>query len=217
MKSDDDQTAWLELAHWRRSTAELYAEVRRLGQSDPEGARKIWIEGREEMFRTHAQSPIAYSQRGELRGLDYYPYDPKWRLVVEARPRPPEGARVQTALPEGTLHYRAIGEVEVPARAASEGAGSARLTLYWLEGYGGGLFLPFGDATNGAGSYGGGRYLYDTIKGADLGAGPEEIVLDFNFAYNPSCAYSPQWVCPLAPRENILPFPIEAGERHVGY
>ncbi len=89
-----------------------------------------------------------------------------------------------------------------------------RLTLYWIEGYGGGLFLPFADRTNGAETYGGGRYVYDTIKGADLGKVGRRVVLDFNFAYNPSCAYSPRWICPLAPAENRLPFPVSAGEKH---
>ena len=89
----------------------------------------------------------------------------------------------------------------------------AHLNLYWIEGYGGGLFLPFRDATNGRVSYGGGRYLYDTIKGADLGAGSESVLLDFNFAYNPSCAYNDRWVCPLSPPENWLPQAIRAGEK----
>ena len=85
--------------------------------------------------------------------------------------------------------------------------------MYWLEGYGGGLWLPFSDATSGAETYGGGRYLYDTIKGADLGISGADIVLDFNFAYNPSCAYDERWSCPLSPPENRLPFAVKAGER----
>jgi uncharacterized protein len=96
-------------------------------------------------------------------------------------------------------------------KAACVSAGT--LTLFWIEGYGGGLFLPFKDLTNRTETYGGGRYLYDTIKGADLSASPEAVILDFNFAYNPSCAYGPDWICPLAPRENALPFPVSAGER----
>jgi len=59
----------------------------------------------------------------------------------------------------------------------------------------------------------GGRYLYDTIKGADLGAAYETLVLDFNYAYNPSCAYSPRWVCPLPPIEDRLYISIRAGEK----
>ncbi|HET6230785.1 MAG TPA: DUF1684 domain-containing protein, partial [Longimicrobiaceae bacterium] len=73
--------------------------------------------------------------------------------------------------------------------------------------------LPFADATSGVDTYGGGRYLYDTIKGADLGAHERTIVLDFNFAYNPSCAYDERWSCPLAPAENRLGFEVRAGER----
>lgn len=94
--------------------------------------------------------------------------------------------------------------------------GPAALSLYWIEGYGGGLFLPFRDHTSGAETFGGGRYLYDTIKGADLGSGERSIVLDFNYAYNPSCAYDERWVCPLAPPENALPFAVRAGERRFG-
>ena len=90
---------------------------------------------------------------------------------------------------------------------------AAELAVYWLEGYGGGLWLPFADATNGAATYGGGRYLYDTIKGADLGVADHDIVLDFNYAYNPSCAYDERWSCPLSPPENRLPFAVSAGER----
>ena len=73
--------------------------------------------------------------------------------------------------------------------------------------------MPFRDATNGRDTYGGGRYLYDSIKGADLGATLEVISLDFNFAYNPSCAYNDQWACPLAPSENWLDVEIRAGEK----
>ena len=73
------------------------------------------------------------------------------------------------------------------------------LELYWLEGYGGGLFVPFADATSGRETYGAGRYLLDTVKGADLGQRGGRLVLDFNFAYQPSCAYDPRWTCPLTP------------------
>ena len=87
------------------------------------------------------------------------------------------------------------------------------LEMYWLDGYGGGLLLPFRDATSGDSTYGAGRYLLDTVKGADLGMIDGRIVLDFNFAYNPSCVYDPAWVCPLAPPANRLPVPVMAGEQ----
>ena len=90
----------------------------------------------------------------------------------------------------------------------------ASLSVFWINGYGGGLFLPFTDGTNGRSTFGGGRYLYDTIKGADLGVGSTDMVLDFNYAYNPSCAYDEQWVCPLPPPENRLAFDVFAGEQN---
>jgi len=87
------------------------------------------------------------------------------------------------------------------------------LALYWLEGYGGGVFLSFTDATSAEETYGAGRYLLDTVKGADLGTSDGRLVLDFNFAFNPSCAYDARWACPLAPPENRLSFAVRAGER----
>jgi uncharacterized protein (DUF1684 family) len=84
-----------------------------------------------------------------------------------------------------------------------------------MEGYAGGLFLPFRDATNGTETYGAGRYLLDAAKSADLGGDLERgtLRLDFNFAYQPSCAFDPKWACPLAPPENWLDIPIRGGER----
>ncbi len=87
------------------------------------------------------------------------------------------------------------------------------LDLYWLDGYGGGVYLCFADATSGRESYGAGRYLLDTVKGSDLGTETGRLVLDFNFAYNPSCSYDPRWVCPLAPPGNRLSIAVRAGER----
>src|SRR2546425_704679 len=79
------------------------------------------------------------------------------------------------------------------------------------------ILQRFRDATCPVESYGGGRYLFDTIKGSDFLPAPgtlgrERILLDFNYAYNPSCAYNDRWVCPLAPTENRLNVPIRAGE-----
>ncbi|HEX2196540.1 MAG TPA: DUF1684 domain-containing protein, partial [Actinomycetota bacterium] len=105
--------------------------------------------------------------------------------------------------------------VQVAPGAVGRGSAGrdAALDVFWISGYGGGLFLPFRDATSGASTYGAGRYLYDTIKGADLGTEDGKLVLDFNFAYNPSCAYDPRWACPLAPPGNVLDVAVEAGER----
>jgi hypothetical protein len=103
------------------------------------------------------------------------------------------------------------------ARASFELRGERlSLEVSWLAAYGGGAFLSFRDATSGRDSYGGGRYLLDTVKGADLGEDDGRLVLDFNFAYNPSCSYDPSWVCPLAPPANRLSVAVAAGEQHHG-
>ena len=140
---------------------------------------------------------------------DYFDYDPALRFAVRLAP-----ARTDEPvyMPAG-----GDGEVKLDPFAKTAGLGSAlggELTLYWVTGYGGGVFLPFLDATSGRESYGGGRYLLDTIKSADHGALPDgRVILDFNFAYNPSCYYSPRWVCPLAPRGNRLPAAVRGGEK----
>ncbi|MEO8462372.1 MAG: DUF1684 domain-containing protein, partial [Chloroflexota bacterium] len=122
-------------------------------------------------------------------------------------------ARPLLALPMSTgaaLDFTRIGEIEIPFPA-----GIRSLSVYWMAGYAGGLFLPFRDSTNGTATYGAGRYLLDTAKGADLGGDVARghLTLDFNFAFHPSCAFDPAWSCPLAPPENRLDLPIEAGER----
>ena len=205
VSAGSSQAAELELASWRRLTAEMYAKVRALSETDPARAHREYCIARDAMFRSHSQSPLGEEARRRFRGLSYFPYDPAWRLVSPIAPIPAKVLEI--TLPEGLIRCRTFATVAVRG---------SLLTMYWIEGYGGGLFLPFKDLTSGSATYGGGRYLYDTIKGADLGAGPATIVLDFNFSYNPSCAYSPRWVCPLAPRENALSFAVEAGERMEG-
>ena len=114
----------------------------------------------------------------------------------------------------GSMSFRRIGSVSVPFAE-----GPRRLGVFWMAGYAGGIFIPFRDATNGETTYGAGRYLVDGAKAADLGAapGPEPsnwaLILDFNFAFQPSCAFDPRWACPLAPPENRLEIAIRAGER----
>ncbi len=108
------------------------------------------------------------------------------------------------------MSFRRFGFVEVPFAE-----GPKRLGVYWMAGYAGGIFLPFRDATSGAETYVAGRYLLDSAKSADLGgdAAAGSLILDFNFAFQPSCAFDPKWACPLAPPENRLDLPVRAGER----
>ncbi len=210
----------LALADWRRRIADLYAEVRRQAAIAPADAWRSWRETREELFRTHAQSPVPAAQRAGFRAR-HWPYDPSLRFtlpVIDESPEDRRGIRLSAApgqalqLPMSVgeaLDFRRIGWVEVPFPA-----GSRRLALYWMAGYTGGVFLPFRDATNGHATYPAGRYLLDTAKSADLGVdGEGRLIVDFNFAFHPSCAFDPAWSCPLAPPENRLDLPIEAGER----
>ena len=97
------------------------------------------------------------------------------------------------------------------ARFAVDGD-DVTLALYWLSGYAGGLFVSFRDATSGSETYGAGRYLLDTAKGADLGRTGDGLLLDFNFAYQPSCSYDAAWSCPLPSRDNWLTIEVRAGE-----
>jgi uncharacterized protein (DUF1684 family) len=167
----------------------------------------MWRMGRDTLFADHPQSALDRDDRVRFRGLRYFPYDPSFRVDAAVEPAPEwRGAIAHSAA--GTTPFRRVGRVtvELPGGAAS-------LPVYWLDTYGGGLFLPFRDGTAGATTYGGGRYLLDSAKGADLGMNEDRMVLDFNFAYHPSCVYSSRWSCPLAPPESHIPVPVEAGER----
>ena len=110
------------------------------------------------------------------------------------------------------LLLRVLALVPVDDQSFDLAGQACTLDLFWLEGYGGGLFVPFRDATAGSETYGAGRYLLDTVKGADLGVESGRLVFDFNFAYNPSCAYDPRWACPLAPPGNRLSVEARAGD-----
>jgi uncharacterized protein len=196
----------LELLDWKRRVFALYAAVRAL---PPESGWELWRDTRDELFRSHPQSPLPPERRASFEGLEYWPYDPHARVLADLEDFEAPEQPVVTSGTE-TILFRPF------ARASFELRG-ARLSLEvaWLAAYGGGAFLSFRDATSGRESYGGGRYLLDTVKGAELGEDDGRLVLDFNFAYNPSCSYDPGWVCPLAPPANRLPVAVEAGERHL--
>jgi uncharacterized protein len=202
--SEEPLPGELALADWRRQTAELYSEVR--GHAEAAQGHSVWRAGRDRMFSGHPQSPLGPAD--PLRaGLPYWPYDQRLRFTVPlVREREVAAYEIQTA-PAEITRIRQLGWVELPEPVAG------RLAVWWLEQYAGGVFLPFRDATAGGSSYGAGRYLLDTAKGADLGLDGELLVLDFNFSYHPSCRYDPAWQCPLAPPQNLLTAAIEAGEK----
>lgn len=200
-------SALFDLADYRRRVAALYAAVRD-GAADPERRRRAWIDGRDALFARHPQSALEAESRTSFSGLSYFPYSAAYRVLAWVD-EGVERERFEVRLRDDGL----FSMVRAAALHFDLPTGAASLSLFEIEGYGGGLFLPFRDATSGSETYGGGRYLLDTLKHADLGAVGERLVLDFNFAYHPSCYYSVRWDCPLAPSENRLEVPIPAGER----
>jgi uncharacterized protein len=230
-----DVAATLTLADWRRRIGGLYAEVRQLAATDPGAALEHWRAVREALFREHPQSPVPAELRAGF-GARHYDHDPSLRFELVVEPlepvpsvaplagRPPDVPAIDFGAPatsfaidlpvsgagSAAMAFRRFGAVTFPLPE-----GPRRLELYWMEGYAGGLFLPFRDATNGSETYGAGRYLLDAAKSADLGGDRDRgtLILDFNFAFQPSCAFDPKWACPLAPPSNRLDVPIRAGER----
>jgi uncharacterized protein (DUF1684 family) len=198
----------VDLAIWQRTVAEMYAFVRQTWAEDQPDACDMFRAERDRMFKEHSQSPLSEEQTKYFAYLEYYPYDPAWRVTGAIDTGVKKETFTVDLSDEGLFRYTRIARVRFHVLRQE-----AELSLFWVEGYGGGLFLPFKDETNGEETYGGGRYLYDTVRGADLRIDPGELVLDFNYAYNPTCAYNDRWVCPLSPAENALPFPVEAGEK----
>jgi uncharacterized protein (DUF1684 family) len=204
LPADRAETA-LATVDWRRTTFDLYRRVR--ATADPAEAHALWRATRDAMFAEHPASALLPEDRADFTGLPVAAYDPAWRFSVPVEAAEPLAMDVETGT-DGVVHFDRLGIVRVPDVGSFD---------VWAHGgYGGGLFVPVKDAGAGkpGGTYGGGRYLLDTIKGADLGAEGDELVLDFNFAYNPSCAYDPAWACPLAPPGNTVAVAIPVGERY---
>lgn len=196
---------YLDLVDWRRRVGDLY-------RTSGPNAISLFREVRDELFRTHPQSPIEPDERSGFRGLHYFPHDPSYR--VDARLEPGDGSElvIDTGGEDGAVRYRRAGMLVFEL-----GGRRCRLTVLGLIQYAGGLFVPFRDSTSGHETYGGGRYLFDTAKDTDglvleMTPGSPDVIVDFNYAYNASCAYSPRWACPLAPPENHLEIPVRAGE-----
>jgi uncharacterized protein (DUF1684 family) len=217
---------WLDLYDYRERVAQMYREhdtALRAG-TDLAAALTQFRAAKDALFRAHPQSALPPDERATFAGLRYFPYAPELR--IEARLTPlPEAEQAEVAAPSSGPHPMPLR----PTAKAEFSTGGAKhvLTVYWIDVYGGGLFLPFRDTTSPAESYGAGRYLFDTVKGSTferferaaedegvsaMGYAGGRIVLDFNYAYNPSCCYDVRWVCPLAPRENWLDVPLRAGE-----
>ena len=214
---------YLELADWRRRVAAIYARWREESKLDPEGATISLRTARADLFHDHPQSPLPPEGRSRFDALLHWSYDIAYRMTVRLEPAEEASvasgvaataglAQAPIALPSSgpeAFAFRRIGRIRLSGALAGES-----LSAFWIEGYAGGLFVPFRDATSGDETYGAGRYLLDTIKGADHGgdAARGELLLDFNLAYHPSCVYDPRWSCPLAPPENRLAVAVPVGE-----
>ena len=197
----------LELVDWRRRVAELYAAVR--AHADPKEAHALWRRGRDELMRAHPESPLLPDDELRRSGVPYWPYDPELRFALELEySTEPEPATL-TLQTGGTAvtSLRRLGVLALPAPV------DATLDVWWMEQYAGGVFVPVRDGTAGDTSYGGGRYLLDTAKGADLGGRDGRVIADLNFLYHPSCRYNADWQCPLAPAGNTIGYAVQAGER----
>lgn len=193
----------LDLLDWRRQVFALYAELR--ATPDPVAAHARWRAVRDDLFARHPQSPLGADERAVFTGLPVAGYDPALRFEVDVDTDVEPATWTAPAGSDGDAPFTRVGVARLP------GLGS--LDVWWLGSYGGGIFVPVRDSS--PDTYGGGRYVLDTVKGADLGgdAGAGRLVLDLNFAYNPSCAYSPAWTCPLAPPGNVLDVALPGGER----
>lgn len=123
------------------------------------------------------------------------------RFVCPVVDAPPHRIEIPTGT-DGIVPFRRVGSLALP--------GIGTLDVWWLDSYGGGIWLPIRDSS--PMTYGGGRYVLDTVKGADLGGDRDSLVVDLNFAYNPSCAYDEHWACPLAPPGNVVDVPLDVGE-----
>jgi uncharacterized protein (DUF1684 family) len=195
-----DLLAWSQhVASWRREVHAIYTDVR--AEPDPASAHAAWVERRTALFRDH---PASARQPGQE--LHHAAYDAAYRFVLPLTPSDPEDWDYTTGT-DGVVPFKRAGRFEIPDLGT--------LDVWWLGSYGNGIFVPLRDTTAGHTTYGAGRYLLDTVKGTDLGReGDDESgwVVDLNFSYNPSCAYDPEWACPLAPLGNRLQAEVPVGE-----
>ncbi|MFZ3452900.1 DUF1684 domain-containing protein [Arthrobacter sp. 7Tela_A1] len=202
----------LRTADWRRHMFGIYDQVRRAAEEEsPSAAHFLWRRERDRLFASHPASPLGDEAKARFEGLTVAPYDPELRFQA-AIDDDGAGEHLEVATgTDGTVYFERLGTVSTPVGG---------LAVWRLATYGGGLFLPLRDGLAGKpdGTYGGGRYLLDTIKGAHLGEGSgDSLVLDFNFLYNPSCAYDEAWACPLPGPDNRVTEPVYAGELYAEY
>ena len=190
------------LLDWRRRVAAMYVAVR--ANPDPSAAHRVWQQTRNRLLAEHPDSPILASERAKFAGVPVAPYNPRFRFTAQVDINVEQSRLEVRTGTDGIVPFERAGVVHLP--------GVGDLDVWWLASYGGGIFVPIRDTRTDGATYPGGRYVIDTAKGADLGGEDGYLIVDLNFAYNPSCAYDPAWACPLAPRGNIVAVAVDAGE-----
>jgi uncharacterized protein (DUF1684 family) len=158
---------------------------------------------RDQYFATHPNSPLTERQKTRFSGLVYFPEDPDLAMELELDTTGPSiGEHLTIAGLDGKpKHYIRAGRIHFTVDGEP-----VTLTVF-RDVERGRYFLPFRDATAGNETYPVGRYL-------DPQARPDgTLLVDFNYAYNPYCAYSDGWTCPVPPPENVIKMPIRAGEK----
>lgn len=154
---------------------------------------------KDEFFADHPQSPLTHEQKHGFKGLNYFPEDPNLKFEVQVEEfEKKEQIMMQTSTGD-VLTYDRLGRFHFTVEGQP-----AELTLYSSDGE---FFLPFTDALAGKETYGAGRYMEPHPLGNGM------FLIDFNYAYNPYCAYNSRWSCPVTPAENRLKVPIRAGEK----
>ncbi|MFC6989961.1 DUF1684 domain-containing protein [Haloplanus sp. GCM10025708] len=161
---------------------------------------------RAEFFRSHPRSPIPEAERDDFRGLDYYPPDEAYRFELTLHEHDEKERVTVSTSTDDEREYLRWGEF----RFTVDGE-DVTLQAYKADPDDDRLWVPFRDETSGEETYGAGRYL---DLEPDHHRTNDEWIVDFNRAYNPTCAYSDRYDCPLPPMENWLDVRIEAGERN---
>src|SRR5882724_11166182 len=156
---------WLDLHDWRNRVARMYGDrdAAHRNREDPVAVLARFRAAKDALFGGHRQSPLDRDARSQFTGLRYFAHDPHWRVPAELAvdeadetvDTPASGPHTMPLSRAGKVEFRIDGE-------------AVRLTVFWIDVYGGGLFLPFRDTTSPVESYGAGRYLFDTVKGSSF-------------------------------------------------
>lgn len=157
-------------------------------------------------FKDASKSPLKKKDLKRFKSLDFYKYDSIYRVEARLKLTPDSKwfKMKTTTNEESDERIYGILSFELKGKAYQLNVYQGK-ELMTTEGYEDYLFLPFLDDTNGSESYGGGRYIDLRIPTGDT------MVIDFNTAYNPYCAYNEKYSCPIVPRENYLSLKVEAG------